>query len=222
MTITNEMRAKLLAKEYGDKQGFQTFIADNGELMAGFIDYDECAENPRKGCDYHVAKLVFAPSYSHLCGWNDTVTHTTARNLTEHMGIILKELGLNEKTAYIYPITKYEHGMISLSLGDSRTCRFDSGIFGFAVLEKKHIREHFQVGRVTDKVLERALKSVENELEEFENYLNGKCYGAFISRVTDDLDFEFVDSCYGFYGDEWAIEYLNDDIIAPMKQEQVA
>ena len=44
---------------------------------------------------------------------------------------------------------------------------------------------------------EQAYKAMESEVEEYDHYLTGQCYG----YVVEDADGEEIDSCWGFLGD---------------------
>lgn len=125
-------------------------------------------------------------------------------------------LGINSTGVY------YEHGDIRLSLGDNRTCRFDSGIIGFIYAEKDKIREEFNVKHITKGIVEKVAEIFANELEAQSDYLNGYVFEQRIYRVNTE-EFEKhgeyhlaitspIDCCGGFYGEDHAIDSLHKEL----------
>jgi hypothetical protein len=67
----------------------------------------------------------------------------------------------------------------------------------YAVIEPKTGRAEW--GRKWRKMAEKCCRA---ELDEFESWANGEVYG----YIVEDLDGEHLDSCWGFYGEKYAIE----------------
>lgn len=73
-------------------------------------------------------------------------------------------------------------------------CPWDSGRIGMAVITKKEIIENY--GDDSPASRARARRSLEAEVETYDQYLSGECYGYVLK---DEYDVE-LDSCFGFYG----------------------
>ena len=103
----------------------------------------------------------------------------------------------------ILPIYMYDHGGIALSTGSFR-CPWDSGQVGWIFFDKETIDEEWDGDRKA------AEKYLEREIAVYSDYVGGNVYG-FIAEQrenhedTDEADedeWEEVDSCWGFYGND--------------------
>jgi len=90
----------------------------------------------------------------------------------------------------------FDHSGISISLA-SFNDPWDSGQVGFLYASKDALREEF--GK--DYTPERVRELMEGEVDTYDQYLRGDVYCYSISKDGDDLD-----SCCGFYGEEYALE----------------
>ncbi len=91
------------------------------------------------------------------------------------------------------------------------SCPWDSGRSGWVYCTKKKAIAEFGKKVLTEKVREAALRCLQGEVETFAQYLRGEVYGYIVERVERDedgdiVDTEHLDSCWGFYGLEYAIE----------------
>ena len=88
--------------------------------------------------------------------------------------------------AIAYPINKYEHGSISLSLG----CKsgYDNGTVGFIYITKETLCKAYGVKRITKSIIKRAENCIQHELDTLANWLNGDCYGWHIKEYALDDD----------------------------------
>lgn len=104
-----------------------------------------------------------------------------------------------EKEGYvaILPIYLYDHSGLSLSTSPF-SCRWDSGQVGFIGVTKEKIRKDFQVKRVTKEIIEKATAVLEGEVKTQDDYVAGRVYG-----FKSFEDGEEVDSCWGFFGDNF-------------------
>ena len=99
-------------------------------------------------------------------------------------------MGLVEKAYYILPLFLYDHSGITMSTG-SFSCPWDSGQVGWIYISiEKAASEGW-------KTPEQAYKAMQAEVEEYDHYLTGQCYG----YVVEDAEGEIIDSCWGFLGD---------------------
>lgn len=90
-------------------------------------------------------------------------------------------------------------------------CPWDSGQSGFVYCTKEKAIKEFGKKVFTAEVREQALKCLQGEVEAFAQYLEGDIYGVIVERVIrdkdgDETDTETLDSCWGFYGLDYARE----------------
>lgn len=128
-----------------------------------------------------------------------------------------KDIIKKENVAVILPLYLYDHSGITISTS-SFNDRWDSGMIGFIYMTKKDAIENYGKKIMTPKVKERALKNLEGEVETYDQYLTGDVYGF---KVFEDD--EETDSCWGFYGDEFwkngMEEYIDSEIIEALRPE---
>jgi len=134
------------------------------------IRIDECPESPRT--DFSV--------------WGFTLFHKRydlANELEIHP---VDFFGWSEMEAHIreqfpgceiHPISMYDHGNISFSRG--KTSDWDSGQVGFA----------WRCSSDKEMPPEAALKALDEELEEYTNYLNGDVLELVVTRGDDDPEY---------------------------------
>jgi hypothetical protein len=165
------------------------------------ISYDEYAQSPRE--DTNLGYFITVDSKYNSPDDNETLktiiaeTGYNAKNQADHMEMITKEIhtDTDEKVIYIFPITKYEHGNISYSLGSKQG--FDNSNNGFYIITDETLKE---VG--TPKKLFK--KVIEQELKEYNSYMNGEVY-AFTLYDNDGND---IESCGGFTDIDYIKEHL--------------
>jgi len=93
------------------------------------------------------------------------------------------------------PLYAYIHSGISLSHTPFED-KWDAGQVGYHYVLKSRVRSDFLLHRISKKALRSVYDIFENELRDYNNYLQGDCYGYIIT----DKD-SIVDSCWGFSGD---------------------
>jgi hypothetical protein len=121
---------------------------------------------------------------------------------------ILKEEG---KGTIILPLYLYDHSGVSISTG-SFSCRWDSGQVGFIIADKKKILQEFGGKILTKKTKEKVVSILESEVSTYSQYLEGEVYGF----IIEDEEGEQLDSCFGFYGNDFAINGMLDYIDASL------
>ncbi len=94
----------------------------------------------------------------------------------------------------ILPLYLYDHSGITISTTPF-SCPWDSGQLGFVFIRKETIIA--QYGNDDTESREKALSCLHAEVEDYDNYLQGNCYG-FIEYDNAD---EEVHSCWGYSGD---------------------
>lgn len=118
-----------------------------------------------------------------------------------------------DKNMVYAPLYMFEHSGIRIKIGSFYNCglpqgyaEFDSGQIGFIYASKTGIRKWFSVEKITKKLKDKAMACLESEVETYDDWESGNCYG-FIIR---DKHGENIDSCWGFYGDIEKSELLNE------------
>ena len=98
----------------------------------------------------------------------------------------------------IQPLYLYDHSGLSISTesftGRAVHAEWDSGMLGEIYCSYQDVEEAY--GSLSEKTIERAAECLKAEVDEYDHYLRGNCYG-FV--ITDETDTE-VDSCWGFIG----------------------
>ena len=189
----------------------------NGNKVQAELVYDPDADNPRD-CD-NLGTILIAPDKSHWIASPDDIVDTSihlGKNPFEHWDNIRREQLKLKKSAIAiaYPITKYQHGEISLQLGYKRG--WDYTVSGFVYVTKDQVRKCYGVKRITKSVIARAKNRLQDELDTLTGWLNGECYGWQIKEyaLTDDgLDWEEVDTldnCWGYLDRDYAFDSMKD------------
>ena len=191
----------------------------NGNKAEAALVYDLNSDttNPREGDN--LGTILIAPSKAHWVANRDVAVDISipfGNNPYEHWQNLCREqLNLKKSDiAVAYPITKYEHGEIYLSLGCESG--LDYAALGFVYVTKETLRKCFNVKRITKSIIARAESCLQAELDMLTAWLNGDCYGWCIKEyaLTDDgLEWEEVDileSCWGYFDQEQAIADMKD------------
>jgi hypothetical protein len=88
------------------------------------------------------------------------------------------------------------------------SCRWDSGKVGYIYMTKAKALKEYGGKIVTAKLRERVEGYLKGEVETFDQWMRGDVYGF---QVLDE-DGDIVDSCYGFYGLDFATNGMTDHI----------
>lgn len=115
---------------------------------------------------------------------------------------------LDESKAIYLPLYLLDHSGLSMNTGGFN-CPWDSGQVGVIYVTRETIVKEY--GKDTKKNREKALKYLQAEVETYNRYLQGDVYGYSVEKVNTcdkcgNCESESVDSCWGFYGIESAIE----------------
>ena len=94
----------------------------------------------------------------------------------------------------VLPIFMYDHSGITIRTTPF-DCPWDSDQIGWIYCDAERLRRDFAGDR------DLAEKALESEVAVYDAYLTDSVYG-FIVEKRDGDDWEHVDSCYGFYGDD--------------------
>jgi hypothetical protein len=156
------------------------------------ITHDDVCESPRQNTNlgYFVTcdSRYFSPDKNETIQAIIKDASDNAHNVEEHMTAIKKEIKnqIGEKVIYIAPVSKYEHGGVSYSIGTSRG--FDYSNNGFYIVTDRTLKE---VG-AKRKDIEKIIKA---EIDLYNAYVNGNVY----HFIAYNLDGSIFDSCGGFY-----------------------
>ena len=117
----------------------------------------------------------------------------------------LKEV---EKSHYMFPLIAYIHSGVALSLqrGYPFNCPWDSGQVGWVFVAKGKGKT-----AITREIAE---KQAESLVETWNQYLSGDVWGF----VIEDEDGDHIDSCWGFYGQEYALESAKEAVDGLVRQ----
>jgi len=149
------------------------------------VKYDENPESPREWdnvCVFHVAH----------CNYN-----FGDENYNDSASIKAAEAEAKRNGDLVLPLYAYEHGGITISLGQF-SCPWDSGQLGFVQVPRKKFVEEFGKKNFTPKLKAKALKWAQSETETLDKYIRGEVFG----YVIDDDG----DSCWGYYSIEDAMD----------------
>lgn len=76
-----------------------------------------------------------------------------------------------EKEYIILPLYAYIHSGIALSLHPF-SCPWDSGQAGYILVNKDKVKREFGLKKITKKLMSKITSIINDELEEYNNYLN--------------------------------------------------
>lgn len=112
------------------------------------------------------------------------------------------------------PLRLVDHSGISMSIGRGAHPQdpggWDSGQVGWIYMTKKKAVEEWGKKRCTKQVVELAEKCLSQEVETYNQYLTGDVYGF----VIEDSDGDEVDSCWGHFGLDYAIQAAKEAVPA--------
>lgn len=172
------------------------------------IIYDEDPINPRE--DYDHESVMFCDHRRYTLGDKDHGIDTSeCGSWSDVHNLLVAE----HKARVILPLYLMDHSGISMSTADFHD-QWDSGMVGFIFMTAAQIREQYLRKRVTKDLETRAREGLKAEVEEYDAYLTGDCYGYVVER-----DDEEVASCWGYLGDE-QIPYMKTEANAIAEREQ--
>lgn len=155
---------------------------------------DDDPMNPRED-DNLGTMICFHNRYT--LGDKHNYDHNDYEGWAEMKQALIKE----EKLGVILPLFLYDHSGLTISTTPF-SCPWDSGRIGFIFISKQKMREEYGYKRISQKLIKRVAQYLVNEVEVYDQYLRGDCYGY---RITDTTDGEEVDSCWGYYGDDYCM-----------------
>ena len=104
----------------------------------------------------------------------------------------------------VLPLFLYDHSGLAMSTSNQGypfNDPWDAGLVGFIFVSKEKMR--IEYGHVINqKRRELARQVLQSEVEDYDRYLRGECFG----YTIEDEAGEFVDSCWGFLRDPEEVE----------------
>lgn len=190
---------------------------------------DDNPINPRKDCDwlgtivhwssrynigdeqiddinFHLCELIYPDddAYLKLDGIADA---NLIEPYSNEMLTLLRER-IERKGYVILPIYMYDHSGITIKTTPF-SCRWDSGLIAFIYVNIEQLNE---AGHNWQRITKKRRKKVEDwlrsEVYVYDMYLTGEVYGY---RLLGDKG-EEIDSCWGFYGSDWQVNGIKDNI----------
>lgn len=166
--------------------------------------------NPRKEFDNLGTMVCFHGRYDlgdkhdyrseHYFGWEEMKEDIIK---TENVGVIL-------------PLFLYDHSGITMNTTGFH-CPWDSGQVGFIFVSKEKMREEYGYERISKKLKQRVAGYLKGEVETYDQYLTGDTYGYRITNIHTDDE---IDSCWGFYGDEYCMMEAESVVNHKMKADK--
>jgi hypothetical protein len=146
---------------------------------------DDDASSPKDDSDDHQSGRVFL------------VTTKNRDFVVEHDLVPVSDRTIEipdsvRETHHIYPLNAYIHSVVALSLnsGYPFNDQWDSGQIGFVFVTK----DTNEIGN--------PLQAAESLVKQWNQYLSGDVWG----YVIEDENGKQVESCWGFYGEKYALE----------------
>jgi hypothetical protein len=169
------------------------------------IKQDISPVNPREEWDNFGRMICFHKRYN--LGDKHELDHE------KESGDFAKYIKTNKKIV-AFPVYMYDHSGLTISTNISDFRAIDShgwdwGLLGWIYTTKENIRKEFSVKRVTKKYVELAKNLLLGEVTAYNDYLIGNVFG----YEVFDNDGEWIDSCWGFYGDVDYVEQQAKEIV---------
>ncbi len=187
---------------YADSDSNHYFLTKSGEIAE--VVYDADCGSPREW-DNLETFVTFMRNYNSPdeCPfgktWGDVLEYFEVDSVQE-LGAAM------DKAGYIVaPVSVYDHSGLVYSIGsinDKLTSlsgmadRWDSSAAGFMYVSKEKIVEEY--GELNDEVLDTVQRVFKGDCETYDAWQRGSCYGFNLYEKTG----EFIDSCWGFIGNE--------------------
>jgi hypothetical protein len=125
---------------------------------------------------------------------------------------------ISEGAAVILPLYLYDHSGLTMRTSPF-SCPWDSGQVGFIYCTREDIKKNWNVRKPTGRYLARAKCLLQSEVEIYDQYLRGDVYGFVLKQKTEckscgHTEDEHLDSCWGYYGTDWAKNGILDSLDA--------
>lgn len=176
------------------------------------IYYDSNAENPREFAEYD-SVIAYKSQYT----LGEEIIPEPIDWLEEKLNVPKKYEYSNARLAELEEIFfdrfiakciyLYEHSGFAVSTSPFSN-KWDSGQVGYIYISKEKVRANYGAKKVGKKLKQLVLDRLEAEVEELNHYVSGDVFGF---KILDSED-SVVDSCWGFYGDNFLENGMLDNI----------
>lgn len=174
---------------------------------------DESPESPRTW-DNMAKMIFFGRNYAHLGDKHNVKIENSYSSRRDFIDNAPAEIKKQIKGVVVCKaVHLYDHSGVSISTSFSYPfdCQWDSGTVGFVVVTKEDICKNFGVKRVTKKLIEKAEAIAEGEVETLNQYISGQVYGFEVLTEEDGIETS-EDSCWGFFGSDFATNGITDHL----------
>lgn len=165
------------------------------------IEQDTDAESPREW-DNLGTMVCWHPRYD--LG-DEQISRHTAQEYYDATLVPIEKAG-----GIVLPLYLYDHSGLRMNVHGFH-CPWDSGQVGFIYVTAERIRKEYSVQRISAQTRAKARSVLIAEVETYDQYLSGDVYG-----YTIDKDDEHVDSCWGFFGADYAKEQAAEALLTEM------
>ena len=183
---------------YHDQDGGDSRSWDNlGEMVCNRGLGDHQVNSGIEGAYYALAQ----------CGWEEPSSYSDKwwGSNKEHFEYLIGELDKVAIWLYLYV---YEHSGITMNT-TGFSCPWDSSTAGLIFCPKTKARNEYGWKKLTKARIEKVEEYLKGEVETYDKELCGEIYGraVFEGELEDECDLlDSIESCWGFYGQESAIE----------------
>lgn len=164
------------------------------------VEQDENVESPRTSMDNLGTMVCFHRRY------NLGDKHDYEFRKYGSWSGLKKDIIRKEKVGVILPLFLYDHSGITMNT-TAFSCPWDSGQVGFIFVSKEKMLKEYGGKRVGKKLREKVTTYLKGEVSTYDQYLTGDVYGY---RITDTETEKEVDSCWGYYGEEYCMKEAED------------
>jgi len=188
-----------------------------GDIKAYLIQ-DEDALNPFDDWD----------TLGTLVTWHRNYTFGGVNGIKEYPEgpqALLDELDTEELLRL--PVYLFDHSGLTVSTKPFG-CQWDSGQVGYIYITHKAWKDEFQGGKESkEEAEERAYEILRSEIEALDQLLTGDVWGVVVEKTVrceacGDEKEEHLDSCWGFFGSEYAEQECERMFDAVVKHEEAA
>lgn len=162
------------------------------------IHQDPDPINPRTDCDNMTVMACFHSRYNLGDVGRKDFQWSNSREGMQEFSEWLEE---NRDKLVYKELRLYDHSGLTISASGSYPYndRWDSSSVGVIYVEKERILKEFGIAEWGPEAEEKANGVLDGDIETYDNYLRGECYGYQIknSETGEDLD-----SCWGYLGDK--------------------
>jgi hypothetical protein len=179
----------------------------NGKTLKIYVD--DYPESPRSWDN--LSRCIFTGGYQHLGDAHDVKFDGYYTDRFDFIEKGEQELRKQLKDVVICkPVHLYSHSgeTISTELTYPYNCRWDSGTIGFVVVTKQDIRNNWGIKRVTQEYIDHAERILDGEIKTLDQFIRSEIY----CFTVEDEQGDVIDSCGGFYGDDYKTNGMTDYI----------